>query len=144
MKEVTAAIIERHGKILIAKRKKGDKLENKWEFPGGTVEDDETFEKCLSREMMEEFGIEVSVGICLGENIYHYNHGSIRLISYFASWTDNELVPKAHDEIRWVTREELQDFDFSPADVPFVDKLRSGELPLVQSCRLNLNSKQRC
>ncbi len=130
MKEVTAAIIERNGKILIARRKAGDTLENKWEFPGGTVEHDETCEECLSREMREEFGIEVSVGKYLGENIYHYNHVSIRLIAYLTFWIGNELIPKAHDEIRWVTREQFQDYDFSPADIPFVDKLRSGEFDI--------------
>lgn len=130
MKEVTAAIIERNGNILIAKRKAGDRLGNKWEFPGGTVEHDETYKECLSREMKEEFGIEVSVGPCMGESIYHYDHGSIRLIAYLTFWQGDKLIPKAHDEIRWVAREQLQDYDFSPADIPFVDKLGSGKFDI--------------
>jgi len=55
---VTAAIIEKNGKILIAQRKKGTQLEYKWELPGGKLENDETPEECLERELREEFGVE--------------------------------------------------------------------------------------
>ncbi|HAY21665.1 MAG TPA: hypothetical protein DCY27_05775 [Desulfobacterales bacterium] len=79
MKNVTAAILINDGKILIAKRGPRDKLPNKWEFPGGKIEHRETPEECLKREMQEEFQIEVMVGEFLGESVYHYNHGSIRL-----------------------------------------------------------------
>jgi len=130
MKTVTAAIIEKDGKILIAKRKAGDTLANKWEFPGGTVEAGETHEQCLAREMQEEFGIEVSIGTCLGENIYHYDHGTIKLIAFRTFWNDNNLIPHAHDEIQWVSIQQIANFDFSPADVPFVEKLRRGEIEL--------------
>lgn len=130
MKEVTAAIIKRRGNILIAKRKSMDSQGGKWEFPGGTVEADETREECLSREMNEEFGIEVSIGPYLGESIYHYGHGSIRLIAFQTFWHGDELFPKAHDEIRWVAPEHLQNYDFSPADIPFVDKIRSGKFDI--------------
>ena len=57
MKHVTAAILVKDGLILIAKRRASDRLGNKWEFPGGTVEDEESPEECLEREMKEEFGI---------------------------------------------------------------------------------------
>ncbi len=59
--KVTAAILINDDKLLIAQRKPEDKLPNKWEFPGGKVENGETPEVCLKREMKEEFGIYVSV-----------------------------------------------------------------------------------
>jgi len=59
MINVTAAIIERDGKILIAKRSSTSSLPNKWEFPGGKVEAGETTEECLARELWEEFNINV-------------------------------------------------------------------------------------
>jgi 8-oxo-dGTP diphosphatase len=62
MKTVTAAIVEKDGKILVARRKADDRQAGKWEFPGGTLESDETPQECLQREMQEEFGIRVSVG----------------------------------------------------------------------------------
>ena len=86
MKDVTAAIIVKDGKVLIAKRKPTDKLPDKWEFPGGKIEPDETPRDCLAREMKEEFGITVSVGEFLGESVYHYEHGAIRLLAYRACW----------------------------------------------------------
>ena len=78
--KVTAAILFKNHKILIAQRKATDKLPNKWEFPGGKVEKDENPKECLKREMKEEFGIDVSVGRSLGESVYHYDHISIRLL----------------------------------------------------------------
>ncbi len=62
MTTVTCAIIEREGKILIARRAADQKLAGKWEFPGGKVEAGESPEECLKRELEEEFGIQVEVG----------------------------------------------------------------------------------
>ncbi len=124
MKVVTAAILEKDGKILIARRKADDRQANKWEFPGGTIEPDETPQDCLKREMQEEFGITVTVGRFLGESIYHYDHGAIRLMAYRAGWESGRIVLNDHAEHRWVPPEQLAEFDFAPADVPFVKKLQ--------------------
>ena len=70
MINVTAAIMERNGKIFIAKRSSNSRLPNKWEFPGGKVEVGETPEQCLRRELKEEFDIEVTIGDFVGSNIY--------------------------------------------------------------------------
>ena len=128
MVEVTAAILFKDNKLLIAKRKSTDKLPNKWEFPGGKVEDGETPEYCLKREMKEEFEIDVSVGKFLGESIYHYDHGTIKLLAYRTFWKDGTIFLKAHDDYQWVSLDQLRDYDFAPADIPFVEKLRRGEI----------------
>jgi 8-oxo-dGTP diphosphatase len=127
MKEVTAAILIKDGQILIAKRKKGDRLAEKWEFPGGKIETNETPEECLKREMLEEFGIEVSVGKYFGESIYHYNHGSIKLLAYRTYWEGGDIIAKDHEEFKWVSPNQLDLFDFAPADLPFVEKLKRRE-----------------
>jgi len=124
MKKVTAAILIRDKKILIAKRKANDRQANKWEFPGGTVEQDETPEACLKREIREEFGIKVLVGRFFGESVYHYDHGSIQLLAYRAHWASGKIVLKEHADCRWVSSKQLSEYDFAPADIPIVEKLQ--------------------
>ena len=128
MKNVTAAIIINNGLVLIAKRRSTDRLASKWEFPGGTVEEGETPEECLKREMKEEFAITVSIGEYLGDSLYKYDHGTIRLMGFRTYWENGDIMPKAHDDFRWVSLDELQAYDFAPADLPFVDRLRRGEI----------------
>jgi 8-oxo-dGTP diphosphatase len=123
MLDVTAAIIEREGKYLIAKRKKG-KFRGKWEFPGGKIEGrDKTPEECLRRELMEEFGIESIVKDFFGESIYNYSFGRIRLIGYNVDHISGDFSLRDHDEIKWVSPDEMKGYDFIKADLPFVDKL---------------------
>jgi 8-oxo-dGTP diphosphatase len=124
MKQVTAAILIKDKKVLIAKRKADDRQANKWEFPGGTVEQNETPEACLIREIREEFGINVSVGRFFGESVYHYDHGSIKLLAYRTQWESGKITLKDHADYRWVSPEQLCEYDFAPADIPFVEKLR--------------------
>jgi len=98
MIDVTAAIIIHGNKLLIAQRKPTDKLPNKWEFPGGKVEDGESFEECLTREMQEEFSIDVTVGNFIGESIFHYDHLSIRLLAYRTYWNSGDFNIKSHNK----------------------------------------------
>jgi 8-oxo-dGTP diphosphatase len=116
------------GKTLVAKRGEGDRLANKWEFPGGKVEAGETPEECLIREMFEEFCIIVSVRDFLGESVYQYNHGSIRLIAYRTFYEGGKISLETHADFAWVTVDQLDDFDFAPADLPFVSMLKKGEI----------------
>jgi len=123
MIDVTAAIIEKEGRILIAQRNQGDKLALLWEFPGGKIEKGETPGECLKRELAEEFGIETDIKDFFGESIYQYEHGIIRLLAYWAQWKEGEMTPKVHAQVKWVLPEELKDYSFAPADIPLVKKL---------------------
>jgi 8-oxo-dGTP diphosphatase len=124
MQNVTAAIITHDRKVLIAKRKANDQQAGKWEFPGGKIRKDETPQQCLAREMREEFGIEVMVGDFFAESIYHYEDQSIRLMAFHAVWTKGNISLNAHAEFRWVSVDQINKFDFAPADVPLVEKLQ--------------------
>ena len=130
MINVTAAILVKDGKVLIAQRKSDDKQRDKWEFPGGKIEAGESARGCLKREMWEEFGIDVRVGRSLGQSIYHYSHGSIRLLAYQAEWQAGELTLKDHADYTWAQCDRLSEFDFAPADLPFVRMLISGEIKI--------------
>lgn len=122
--DVTAAIIERDGKFLIAKRKKGTHQENKWEFPGGKVEPNESKEDCLKRELKEELGIETEIREFIGDNIFDYGEKVIRLLGFRAKYLSGEFRLNAHNEIKWVTIEELNQFDFVDADIPLINKIK--------------------
>jgi len=120
MIRVTAAVIERAGKILIARRRPEDRFGGVWEFPGGKIEPGETPEECLRREISEELGLAVALGPCLGTFPYHAADWSIVLIAFRASAADGEPVLRDHDAFRWATPRELLCFDFAEPDRPIV------------------------
>lgn len=118
MKQVTAAVIEKDGKILIAQRKTGDALAGKWEFPGGKMEPGETPEQCLRRELMEEFGVDTRIGAYLCSSEFEYKHIHIELLAYRAEHLSGEFKLNDHDNIAWVRPGELKEYDLSSADLP--------------------------
>jgi 8-oxo-dGTP diphosphatase len=126
MQQVTAAVIEKDGKILIARRKREDPLGGKWEFPGGKIESGETPEDCLRRELREELGIETRVEEFLCTSRYVYRHITIELLAYRTSYVSGEIMLHEHERIEWILPEELKDYDFSEADRPIVRKLTAG------------------
>ena len=128
--KVTAAILEKDGRIIIDQRNSKYHLTGKWEFPGGKIETGETPEECLARELDEEFDIEVSVGDFLGSSIHHYEHISIELMAYRTFWDGGQINSNGNKNYKWVTVDELSQYDFAPADRPFVDRLRRGEIKL--------------
>ncbi len=123
MKRVTAAVIEKDGKILIARRRKGDHLEHKWEFPGGKIEGAETPEECLRRELQEEFGVETEIKEFICSNRHEYDHITIELLAYAASHISGEFELNSHDEIQWIEPDKLASYDFAEADKPIIEKL---------------------
>lgn len=124
---VIAAVIEREGHILIAKRRPGWHDAGKWEFPGGTLEEGETPEQCLKRELLEELEITTDVGdlICTSEHSYTPDW-TIRLQVYQTTIVSGNLNLNVHDEIRWVKPGDLIHYDFPGADQPVVEKLMRG------------------
>ena len=130
MINVTAAIIERNGNILIAKRSSTSSLPNKWEFPGGKVEIGESPEECLARELLEEFEIFVTVGEFLAESVYQYERKTVRLIAYRVYTDEDITIMNAHDDVRWVPVENLLEYDLAPADVPIAHKIRSCKIDI--------------
>jgi 8-oxo-dGTP diphosphatase len=123
---VTAAVLEKDGRILIARRKRGDRLADKWEFPGGKLEEDETPEVCLRRELQEELGIDVVVGGFVGRSSHRYPHGEIELLAYRVTHLAGDFQLHDHEEIRWVLPTNLPSHDFSAADIPIVKLLLEG------------------
>jgi 8-oxo-dGTP diphosphatase len=125
MIEVVAAIIEKDGKFLIAKRKKGKHLEGKWEFPGGKIEPEESPQVCLSRELKEEFGISTEIGDFVAESIFDYGTVKVKLLGYRVKYVSGEFNLNDHDEIKWIAADELVKFDLAEADIPLAKKISS-------------------
>ena len=125
MKEVTAAIILKDNRVLIAQRAPGENLAGKWEFPGGKIEHEETPQDCLKREIREELDVDIEVLDSFGESIYAYHSGTIKLMAFWCKWISGDFTLKVHSQIAWVNHNELDLYDFAPADIPLVEKLKS-------------------
>lgn len=124
--KVVAAVIEREGKVLIARRCKEIGFGGFWEFPGGKVKDGETPEKGLEREIAEELGLRIRVGEILHSVPYRSPILSIELLAYRAVLVSGEFKLTDHDEIRWAEPSELEETDFTEPDRPVVRLLISG------------------
>ena len=133
---VVGAVMVRGNRVLCAQRGPLGSLPGKWEFPGGKIEDDESPEAALAREIEEELGIRITVRAHLDTTTHTYPFASVTLDTYFAEIRDGEPFPSEHSELRWCAAGELKDLDWAPADVPAVRKLvamsRAGE---SQWCR---------
>ncbi len=113
---VTAAVLKRNGKVLIAKRPGNGLLGGLWEFPGGKVETGETREQSLEREIMEELGSRIRVGNLLGEYHHAYTHYRVTLYAFQSTIIETEPQPLQHSLIRWVNIRELDQYPMGKID----------------------------
>jgi 8-oxo-dGTP diphosphatase len=122
--EVSAALIFRNGKLLIAQRHASAHLGGLWEFPGGKREPDETFEECLAREIREELGVEVSVGELFEEIRHDYPEKSVHLKFFICKLISGKPQPLDCAAVKWVAKTELASFEFPAADAQLLEKLK--------------------
>ena len=125
MREVSAAIIIRDQKVLMARRAAGESLAGFWEFPGGKREADETISDCLIREIREELALNIEVLGEFGVSDYQYPGGEIRLIGLLAEIKNGEISMTVHDAVEWIELRKVLDYKLAPADIPLAEKLRT-------------------
>ena len=125
MKEVSAAIIIEDGKVLLARRAKGEKLAGYWEFPGGKREEDETIDECLVREISEELSLDIEVVGEFDTSDYEYPGGQIRLIGLLAEIRNGVISKTVHDLVEWIDISSVLDYQLAPADIPLAERLRN-------------------
>lgn len=125
MIKVVAAILKKEDKILIAKKREGKPIAGMWEFPGGKIEEGETPEESLIRELREEMDIKIKVKEYVGESIYDYGDGKvISLKGFTAEIVEGDIKLTDHDEYKWVTLEEIYNYKVAPADIPLISKIQ--------------------
>ena len=122
--DVTAAIIVKDHKVFAARRKHGTHLAGYWEFPGGKLEQGETPEQCLERELQEEFKITTRIGDFVAESIYDYGSKTVRLLAYQVEHVSGDFQLIDHDELRWLALDELDSVEWAPADISLVEQYK--------------------
>lgn len=118
---VVAGVAINYDKVLIGKRASNKPMPGLWEFPGGKVQLFENDHEALIREFDEEFGIQIQPGELLCES--HSMVQRISLYAYLISVNKEPVISNSHDEIRWVTKEELAKLEVCNADVEIVRKV---------------------
>ena len=122
IKQIAAGIIIHNGKVLLAQRKKGKDLEFKWELPGGKLEEGETLQECLCRELIEELNLKVIVKNLFLKSEYIYDFGGFVLNTFIAECPDPNITKTdAHEQYKWVEPQDLLKYDLAPADIPIVE-----------------------
>lgn len=118
MVTVVAALIEKNGKYLIAKRSTGSiDVLGKWEFPGGKVEKGESEESAIEREIKEEFEMDIKAIRFLVNNVCEYPSKTIDLRLYECKYISGDFNLHDHSEYRYVSKTDIINFDLCPADV---------------------------
>jgi 8-oxo-dGTP diphosphatase len=117
--EVVAAVMyNQENQILIARRKREKSQGGKWEFPGGKVEEGESHQLALERELMEELNVVGKAGQLIGHNTHHYPNKKITLYAYKTEFISGEFKLIDHDQIEWISAECLSKYDLAEADIP--------------------------
>ena len=125
--KVAAAVIKAKNKkgesIIFASQRGYGEFKDGWEFPGGKVEVNKSSEEALKREIMEELETEISVGKLIDTIEYDYPNFHLSMDCFWGEILKGDLVLKEHEAARWLTKEELHDVDWLPADISLIDKI---------------------
>lgn len=120
--EVVAAVIVMDSKVFATQRWYGE-WKGWWEFPGGKVESGESYQEALAREIREELATEIKVGENLTTVVYDYPKFQIKMHCFLCSIVSGDLTLLEHEDSRWLSRDELHDVQWLPADEEVVEKL---------------------
>ena len=124
--EVVAALIWQGGKFMICQRPAHKARGLLWEFVGGKVEEGETMEQALVRECQEELAVTLDVGEVFMDVTHSYPDLCVHLTLFHATIARGVPQMLEHVDLRWITPGEIPEYDFCPADVEILDKLRQS------------------
>ena len=127
--KVVAAIIKavnENGETIIFATQRGyGDFKGGWEFPGGKIESGETPQEALKREIIEELDTEVSVGELKDTVEYDYPQFHLSMDCFWCQIVRGNLVLKEHEAARWLTKDELNNVEWLPADITLIEKIRN-------------------
>ena len=125
MTEVVAALIWDGDKFMACQRPTHKARGLLWEFVGGKVENGETKEQALIRECREELAVNIAVGEVFMDVVHQYPDMDIHLTLFNATIAEGVPQKLEHNDIRWITADEVDQYEFCPADDVILDRLRS-------------------
>lgn len=122
-----AGIVLKDNKIFIAHRIPGGDMGSRWEFPGGKVEEGESYQETLIREYKEEFGIDVEVGRHIADAVFVHNEKQVELQAYEVLFSEDvyNFILSEHTEVKWVVPEEIKNMPFVDSDMLLYDEVLS-------------------
>ena len=124
---VVAAVIKKENKIFCARRGYGD-FKGYWEFPGGKIEDGETPQEALIREIKEELDVDISVGKMIKTIEYDYPEFHLSMDCFWCELISGEIELKEHEDAKWLDKGNIYSVDWLPADKVLIDIIRKGVL----------------
>ena len=122
-KKVIASLIHKDNTFLLAQRAKKDDLYGKWEFPGGKLEPNETYEECLQRELNEELGINATIGSYFCSSYFEHKGQPYEMMAFFVDNVEGEFILREHQALAWVPLHELTQYDVPEPDKPIIKAL---------------------
>lgn len=127
---VVAAIIkdtnENGESIIFATQRGYGDFKDGWEFPGGKIEEGETSQEALRREIKEELNTEINVGELIDTIEYDYPTFHLSMDCFWAEVVSGNLILKEHEAAKWLTKEELDSVEWLPADITLIEGLKRG------------------
>lgn len=120
---VIKAINENGEPIIFATQRGYGDFKGGWEFPGGKIEEGETPQEALKREIMEELDTEISVGELINTVEYDYPTFHLSMDCFWCESVKGDLVLKEHEAAKWVTKEQLNSVEWLPADIKLVENI---------------------
>ncbi|MCJ8014184.1 (deoxy)nucleoside triphosphate pyrophosphohydrolase [Paenibacillus sp. KQZ6P-2] len=121
---VVGAVIIEDGKILCAQRGATKTLAYKWEFPGGKIEEGESPQAALKREIDEEMDCTIEIGEAIETTVHEYDFGFVHLTTFYCHLISGKPRLTEHMAISWLSPNELMSLDWAPADIPAVKKIQ--------------------